>query len=457
MAEACPKGTERKKRDMGRGRRIISGMLLAAALLAACTGAGAATETWQFDERGFLTGENPAEEYLLEDAENGKWEYASRDLSVRITRFQETRKIKSGKRTVEYCVAEIHASETSPLFAITTEGSARLTAGEHKEKPEKLVELSPAVLAVSDDYYGHRIQTRKSNGATWPVGIIIRNGELLSDKTRDSSKKRAFPPMDTLAVYADGSMKTYASDEMTGEEYLAQGAAQVFSFGPWLIREGQINEQEAGDKAVYLNYSEPRLAVGMVEPYHYIIIAVKGEPKDKYIGVKGEWLIPKMQEYGCTEALNMDGGGTVCMVFNGKTILQGKSGDRPLGSMIAFGKGGTEAEPADAGALTVRPAEESGEAAEETGEPAAETGTEETPAEDGDGKYPATARTAQPSVRVRKETDKTSERITQIKKAGTKVTLLGEALDGDGMLWYYVRTENGKEGYVRGDMLKVDP
>ena len=58
---------------------------------------------------------------------------------------------------------------------------------------------------------------------------------------------------------------------------------------------------------------------------------------------------------------------------------------------------------------------------------------------------------------VRKETDKNSTRITQIKKAGTQVTLLGEATDGDGMRWYYVRTANGKEGYVREDMLKVDP
>ena len=41
---------------------------------------------WHFDEKGFLTGENPGEEYLLEDAENGIWQYASKDLSVKITR-----------------------------------------------------------------------------------------------------------------------------------------------------------------------------------------------------------------------------------------------------------------------------------------------------------------------------------------------------------------------------------
>ena len=46
-----------------------------------------------------------------------------------------------------------------------------------------------------------------------------------------------------------------------------------------------------------------------------------------------------MQEYGCTEALNLDGGATVVMAFNNKVILKGENGKkfRNIGSMIAFG------------------------------------------------------------------------------------------------------------------------
>jgi exopolysaccharide biosynthesis protein len=75
----------------------------------------------------------------------------------------------------------------------------------------------------------------------------------------------------------------------------------------------------------------------MVEPFHYIGIVVKGEPKSKYAGVHLDWLAEKFREYGCTEALNLDGGGTACMVFNGKVLVQGDKTVRPLGSMIAFG------------------------------------------------------------------------------------------------------------------------
>ena len=76
----------------------------------------------------------------------------------------------------------------------------------------------------------------------------------------------------------------------------------------------------------------------MIEPYHYIIIAASGRPKSKYAGVKLLWLAEKMQELGCTEALNLDGGATVVMAFNNKIILQGdNNGKRNIGSLIAFG------------------------------------------------------------------------------------------------------------------------
>ena len=63
---------------------------------------------WHFDAKGFLTGENPGEEYILEDPENGIWQYASKDLSVKITRVREQ---YNKKKIREYCVAEIWASD----------------------------------------------------------------------------------------------------------------------------------------------------------------------------------------------------------------------------------------------------------------------------------------------------------------------------------------------------------
>jgi len=271
--------------------------------------------------------ENSNEVILTEDPDNGKWEYRSENLTIEITRFQE----ETGKknRIREYCVAEIWASEKSPLYPVMTEKTEKRVAGYKLVSPDLLVEKYRPLFAMSDDLYGLRIRKYKYQG------VIIRNGEIMATKTRNSEKKRQWPNLDTMAVFSDGSMKTYVCDAHTAEEYLEMGAVQVFAFGPVLISDGEINEQVLNPK--YYPYNEPRVALGMVEPWHYVAIIVRGRPKDQYAGVHLDWLAEKMQEYGCVEALNLDGGQTATMFFNGQVIETGGKGLRSQGSLICFG------------------------------------------------------------------------------------------------------------------------
>ena len=295
---------------------------------------------WHFTAKGFLTGENPGDEYVLEDEKNGVWQYASKSLSVRITRYEE--KTKKKKKQI-YCVCDIWASAESPLGAIQSEpkNSLKLKGvaypGIEQRKVEDLISRNPSVLAVSDDMYGLRITPTGKGKTKYDYhGVVIRNGEVIATKTRNSAKRRNWPNLDTMAVYQDGSMKTFDCDALTAEEYLAQGAVQVFAFGPWLLSGGEIHP----NLEKINNYSEPRVALGMVEPYHYILIVTAGRPTSKYQGYKLAWLAEKMKEYGCTEALNLDGGDTVALAFNNKVILHGNMESkklRNLGSMIAFG------------------------------------------------------------------------------------------------------------------------
>ena len=311
-------------------------MILAPGFSFAEEKAGKGKDVWYFDEKGFLTGDNPGDEYILEDAENGVWQYASKDLSVTVTRVREQ---YNKQKIREYCVAEIWASENEPMAAIMTEAKGSWPAGVNQVHPQLLVDRHPCVFAMSDDYYGSRQQSILRHKSSPQPGIIIRNGELCWDKTKakDNKYSRHRPCLDVLAVYDDGSMKTYYNDEMTAEEYLAQGAVQTFAFGPWLISEGKINEKEAVEGCGYYEQMEPQTGLGMIEPYHYIAIIVRGRPKEKYAGVRLSWLADKLLELGCVEALNLDGGGTACMFFNGKCVIQGQPNFRSMGSMIAFG------------------------------------------------------------------------------------------------------------------------
>ena len=70
-------------------------------------------------------------------------------------------------------------------------------------------------------------------------------------------------------------------------------------------------------------------------------------------------------------------------------------------------------------------------------------------------KYPREAETVKAEVKVRVEPDKKSAKVSQLGHSGAIVTVLDEAYDTEGVLWYYIRTQKGKEGYVRNDMIAL--
>ena len=302
-------------------------LILVLALAGGIASAETEKDGYHFDDKGFLTGEdNTSEEYILEDEETGVWQYASENLAITVTRTRE--KVKKGSKKIrEYCVAEIWCSPESPLGAIQSNPNNNLKfkgealPGIEQRYVEELIEKHPSVLAVSDDMYGLRITPVGKGKTKYDYhGVVIRNGEVLATKTRKSPEegkkdKRPWPNMDTLAVNRDGSMNSG----------------------------GEINPALQNEK--YYPAKEPRIAIGMIEPYHYIIVAHAGRPKESYEGAKLLWMAEKMKELGCTEALNLDGGDTVALAFNNKVIIHGNMKAkklRNLGSLIAFGLKDTE-------------------------------------------------------------------------------------------------------------------
>ena len=188
--------------------------------------------------------------------------------------------------------------------------------GRAYSNPLKLARKNRAVIAFADDHYGDR----RYKGRT--VGVIVRNGEIYSEKTNKSGST-AFPNLDVLALMNDGSMKTFQSAEHTGQEYLDMGAVSTYAFGPILIQNGKLADDMLLEGR-YVN-REPRCALGMIEPYHYFLLIVKGR-SDQSKGVTVPWLAHVMLERGVQEALNLDGGGTACLMFMGQ-VLNRKSAD----------------------------------------------------------------------------------------------------------------------------------
>lgn len=186
---------------------------------------------------------------------------------------------------------------------IKTEAKNFLTAYDIlKKKPSELAVQNNATLAINGDYFGYRDD-----------GIIIRNGELLRDE----------PSQEMAVLYENGRIDVYFSEEKNAEQMLKDGALQVWSFGPILVKDFKAYESFAGRSR--LNPPNPRTAIGMVKPNHYIIIVVDGRQENS----KGLTLIEFAElfaYYECETAYNLDGGGTSVMIFNDE-IISSPSGE----------------------------------------------------------------------------------------------------------------------------------
>lgn len=162
-----------------------------------------------------------------------------------------------------------------------------------------------AVLAVNGDNYGAR-----------ETGYVIRDGVLY----RDTAAK----DQEDLVIWADGSFSIIREDEVTAQELLAQGAKQVFSFGPGLLADGGITVS-ATDEVGRAMASNPRTAIGIIAEGHYVLVVSDGRSTESE-GLSLYELAQFMQGLGVQTAYNLDGGGSSTMVYNGAVVNQPSNG-----------------------------------------------------------------------------------------------------------------------------------
>ncbi len=278
--------------------------------------------------------------YILEDAENGHWMYVSPTLRIQIERkyvkFEKAK--KSDPDQAFYCF-------TSHIWCDTAAGELPHTVYSNPDKPrtdakfiKEIAKARKAVLAVSTDYYTYRAGRAKSDKSSH-VGIVIRNGEVLYDDPQ--IKERGMPNYETLALYSDGHVDSYPSKDRSAAEYLADGATDVYTFGPCLVRDGQFTDYIANAN----RSNNPRHAFGMVEPGHYVDVLCEGRVgkkngMERSTGVLMEKLAQLMLDEGCSIAVNLDGGQTAVVAFMGKQlnrVVKSDPNGRPEVEVLAFG------------------------------------------------------------------------------------------------------------------------
>jgi exopolysaccharide biosynthesis protein len=249
----------------------------------------------------------------VEDYSADDWSYTSDTKSIQI------KKVEAGTSAnpIVYYVADVELKEASSLksaFANNQFGN-NIT-----ENTSVIASENNAIFAINGDYYGFRED-----------GITIRNGEVFRDN----------PARTGLALYEDGSMKIYDETETGADELLEQGVTQTLSFGPALV-ENSTAITNFGNVSIDSNFgnrsienSNPRTGIGIISPNHYVFVVVDGRSEESD-GMTLTEFAQVFEDLGCTEAYNLDGGGSSTMYFMGRVVNnpQGKGQERGVSDIL---------------------------------------------------------------------------------------------------------------------------
>ena len=163
-----------------------------------------------------------------------------------------------------------------------------------------------------------------------PNGLVIRDGKI----TWGSLDGYYY------GVFGfDGENKLHVATGMSGQEALNLGLVSASNFpsyqnGPVLIQDGVKQENLGGG-------TNPRTALGQRADGTVLLLVTEGR-KVSALGATYDDLADIMSEYGAVNAINLDGGSSSLMYYNGEMVLRGSNllGMRPVPTCILVLKRG---------------------------------------------------------------------------------------------------------------------
>lgn len=269
------------------------------------------------------------EEFVLTDKDAGLWLYATQTLRIEINRFYDE------KKPLRWYEVEIFARD-GEIFRAYPFNEEKYTNPYAATTPTKMARQHHLAFAINGDNFFYRVGRQKEVNYRYPIGLILRDGKELYDVQRNAGSTQ-FPPLDLLATYADGDMKLFENGEITAKDALADGMLDTYAFGPILVENGEVSPRAS----LYGEVDNPRIALGMVEKGHYIVVLCESRTGDS-TGESCVWLAERMEALDCDIALNLDGGQTASIIFMGELVnktakYDGASSERPQNEVIGIG------------------------------------------------------------------------------------------------------------------------
>lgn len=223
------------------------------------------------------------------------------------------------------------------------------------------------------DFYSDTKNTIVLNGGFFYNGVslslICRNGKIICPNNQVDSQDWItlyYPTRGAFGLMSDGSYSTswtyttldgttYSYPQPAANKYgdtpletpgpmfpsgaTAFSGTTVIGGGPVLVKNGEIkNTYEAELLEIEPTSNQPRSAIGVTSDNKMIFFVAEGRNMTPNVaGFTTADVAAIMMSLGCTEAMNLDGGGSSCMLVNGnETIQPSDNSDRKVVTAIGL-------------------------------------------------------------------------------------------------------------------------
>lgn len=174
------------------------------------------------------------------------------------------------------------------------------------------------------------------------LGISKRRTADVAWIFTDSSKKFAYATQEVTPAWSNNSSLPSLKDMQQNSSVNGKQVAfkkwkmqTAVGGGPVLVQNGQIkitNNEKLKFTGKAIDDLHPRTLIGYTKKNQLIIMAIEGRNPGVANGGSLLQAAQLMIDLGCSEALNLDGGGSSCMLINGKETIQpsDKGLERPV-------------------------------------------------------------------------------------------------------------------------------
>ncbi len=177
------------------------------------------------------------------------------------------------------------------------------------------------------------------------IGISKKGNADIAWLFTDSSRKSAYalqteqaPVKDSIPFFTYEMARQHSSVVFDGGSLPTLNKWKMKTAvggGPVLVQYGQVritNDEELKFAGKAIDDKHPRTAMGYTKDNKLIILVIEGRNPDVAEGASLTQTAKMLKDIGCWEALNLDGGGSSCMLVNGKETIKvsDATGQRPV-------------------------------------------------------------------------------------------------------------------------------